>query len=66
MLWADEQRVLDDLSTILRAKRQRRPGGEKAIEELVCKLLSEERPVCSPPVPGGAISTRHDRNQTRL
>jgi guanylate kinase len=37
----DLQRAFDDLLAILRAERQRRPRGEKAIEEFVTKLLSE-------------------------
>jgi guanylate kinase len=38
----DLQRAFDDLLAILRAERQRRPRGEKSIEEFVTKLLSEE------------------------
>jgi guanylate kinase len=37
----DLQGAFDDLLAILRAERQRRPRGEKSIEEFVAKLLSE-------------------------
>jgi guanylate kinase len=37
----DLQRAFETLLAILRAERQRRPRGEKAIEEFVAKLLNE-------------------------
>jgi guanylate kinase len=37
----DLQRAFEDLLAILRAERQRRPRNEKAIEQIVSKLLSE-------------------------